>query len=112
MGHDDVPLRGTCVAAYGVLWYNKGGGLQKLSPVKGWLGLEHLVYEEMLGELVWFCLWKKRLRGELTCLQLAGGSVWRRWTFILGVCRNRMRGSIQKLQQGKFQLDTTKKKIS
>lgn len=52
MGHDDVPLHGTCLAAYVVLWYNKGDELLKLSPVKGGLGLEHLVYKEMLRELV------------------------------------------------------------
>lgn len=64
MGHDDFPRRGTCLAAYVVLWYNKGD-LLKLSPVKGWLGLEHLMYKEMLRELVWFSLWKKRFKREL-----------------------------------------------
>lgn len=46
------------------------------------------------------------------CLQLGAGRGWRRWTFILGVCRDWMRGNGHKSQQEKFQLDSTKKMVS
>ena len=74
-------------------------------------GLEHLTYEDRLGQLRLFSLEKRRLQGHLIvafqylmgAYRKAGEGLFNR------ECSNRMRGNGLKLKEGRFRLDIRKK---
>ena len=74
-------------------------------------GLQHLSYEEMLRELGWLSLEKRRLRGELSVAfqYLKGPDKQEAEQPFTRLHSDRTRGNGFKLRQGRFRLDIRRK---
>jgi len=74
-------------------------------------GLEHLLYEERLRELMMFSLKKRTLWGEfLAAFQYLKGAYRKEeGNLFIRACYDRTRSNGFKLREGRFRLDTRKK---